>query len=143
MSEQQAKPSRAAAEPDATVRRVELAISNVLRGGVIVSLVLIVLGTCVTFARHPSYFSQPAELKQLITPGSHFPHDLQSLAKNLFESRGRGIVTLGLLVLIATPIMRVAISILAFIYQRDRIYTIITATVFCLLLLSLVLGAAE
>lgn len=143
MSEPKANPAHDAGEPDATVRRVELAISNVLRGGVIVSLVLIVLGTCVTFARHPGYFSQRTELKQLITPGSVFPHDLRNLAQDLAAFQGKAIVTLGLLVLIATPIMRVAISILAFIYQRDRIYTAITATVLGLLILSLVLGAAE
>lgn len=143
MIEQQAKPSRDTTQPDPTVRRVELAISNVLRGGVIVSLSLIVLGTCITFARHPSYFSQSVELQLLISPDSSFPHDLQNLGRDLHEFRGKAIVTLGLLVLIATPILRVAISIVAFIYQGDRIYTAITAMVLCLLLLSLVLGRVE
>jgi uncharacterized membrane protein len=47
------------------------------------------------------------------------------------------------LLLIATPVIRVGVSIFAFIYQRDRLYTLITATVFSLLLLSFVLGKAE
>jgi len=57
--------------------------------------------------------------------------------------RGRAIVILGLLLLIATPVVRVAVSIFAFIYQGDRIFTLITAVVLCLLLLSFVLGKAE
>ena len=51
--------------------------------------------------------------------------------------------TLGLLVLMATPVMRVAVSVLAFIHHRDRTYALITAAVLCLLLLSLVLGRVE
>ena len=57
--------------------------------------------------------------------------------------RGEAIVTLGLLVLIATPVMRVAVSVVAFIQHRDRTYALITAAVLCLLLLSLVLGRVE
>ncbi|HEX5607455.1 MAG TPA: DUF1634 domain-containing protein [Candidatus Binatia bacterium] len=41
----------------------------------------------------------------------------------------------GILLLIATPVARVGVSIFAFIYQRDRLYTLITATVFCLLVI--------
>ena len=47
------------------------------------------------------------------------------------------------LLLIATPVVRVGVSIFAFIYQGDRLYTLITATVFCLLLMSFVLGKVE
>ncbi|HEX4412064.1 MAG TPA: DUF1634 domain-containing protein [Lacipirellulaceae bacterium] len=128
---------------DPRVRQVELAISNLLRGGVALSMLLIVAGTIVTFAQQPSYISQPGELHRLITPGLKFPHTLGDLTSELGQLRGEAIVTLGLLVLIATPVMRVAISILAFIYQRDRIFTLITSVVLFLLLLSLVLGRGE
>jgi len=53
------------------------------------------------------------------------------------------LVTVGLLLLIATPVARVAVSVLAFIYQKDRVYTLITLAVLCLLLLSFVLGKVE
>lgn len=128
---------------DPRVRQVELTISNLLRGGVVLSMLLIVTGTIVTFAQQPSYISQPAELHRLITPGLKFPHTFADLTRELAQRRGEAIVTLGLLVLIATPVMRVAISILAFIYQRDHIFTLITSVVLCLLLLSLVLGRGE
>jgi uncharacterized membrane protein len=132
----------AASDADLRVRRVELTISNLLRIGVVASLTLVLLGTIVTFVQHPSYFWQPAELHRLITPGIKFPHALRDLGTALLQLQGEAIVVLGLLVLIATPVMRVAISILAFIYQGDRTFTLITSVVLCLLLLSLVLGRA-
>jgi len=54
--------------------------------------------------------------------------------------RGQAIVTLGLLLLIATPIARVAFSVAAFIVERDRVYVVITIVVLALLLLSLLFG---
>jgi uncharacterized membrane protein len=131
-----------ATDLDPRVRQVELLISNLLRAGVVVSMALIVLGTVVMFTRNPSYFTQAAELQPLITPGMKFPHTLRDLLAGLRQLHGEAIVTLGLLVLIATPVVRVAVSIFAFIYQGDRVFVLITTTVLCLLLLSLFLGRA-
>lgn len=125
---------------DPRVRRMELIISNLLRVGVAASLLLVIVGTVVTFAKHPNYWKSPAALQHLIEPGAAFPHSLTDVVTGLREFRGEAIVTLGLLVLIATPMMRVAVSIFAFIYQGDRVYTLITAAVFALLMLSLALG---
>ncbi len=142
MSEEQ-ELSRRASNVDARVRRVELMISNLLRGGVLLSLGLIVLGTFVTFAQHPRYLSEEDQLQRLITPGATFSRSFGDLGAELRQLRGEAIVTLGLLVLIATPVVRVAVSIFAFVYQGDRVYTLITAAVLGLLLLSLVLGRVE
>ena len=49
----------------------------------------------------------------------------------------------GLMLLIATPVARVAVSILGFVYEHDRRYVIITSIVLALLILSFVLGKAE
>jgi len=46
----------------------------------------------------------------------------------------------GLLLLIATPVMRAAVSIFAFVYQHDRTFVIITSVVLAILLLSFALG---
>lgn len=50
---------------------------------------------------------------------------------------GRGLVMCGLLLLVATPVARVALSLVAFTLQRDRLYAAITAFVLLLLLASL------
>ena len=127
----------------ARVRRVELLISNLLRLGVIVSLLLICTGTVLSFAHHPDYVSSPQSLHHLTEPGAAFPHTQQQIVSGVLAGRGQAIVMLGLVVLIATPVLRVAISVLAFIYQRDTVFTLITLTVLGLLILSFVLGKVE
>ena len=51
-----------------------------------------------------------------------------------------GFLTLGILVLIATPILRVIGSVLAFIYERDRRYAFITFMVFTIVMVSIMSG---
>ena len=133
----------AQSEIDARVRQVELLISNLLRSSVLLSLVVIVIGTVVTFVDHPEFLSSRSALGQLVNPGAALPHTLESVGRGLEALQGDAIVTLGLLLLIATPVVRVGISIFAFIYERDRVYTFITLTVFCLLILSFFLGKVE
>jgi len=123
--------------------RIEIAISTLLRVGVVLSLALIVVGTVVAYRQHPEYLTQTIEPPRLAAPESEFPHSLETLIAALRTWSGEAIVTLGLLVLIATPVMRVALSVLYFLYQNDRVYALITAAVLCLLLLSLVLGRIE
>ena len=135
--------SPAGDETEERVRRVELLISNLLRIGVSVSLVFMIVGTIVSFIRHLEYLSSAAELQRLTQPGAAFPHTLPEVVAGVRDLRGRAIVTLGLLLLIATPVVRVAVSIFAFIHQRDRIFTLVTIVVLCLLLLSFVLGKVE
>ena len=57
-------------------------------------------------------------------------------------SRGepRGLIQLGLLLLIATPVARVVFSVFAFARQRDWIYVVITLIVLAVLLYSLFWG---
>jgi uncharacterized membrane protein len=128
---------------DTSIRRMELVISYLLRGGVILSLIVILLGTTLTFVHHPAYISSPEELAHLVTPGDAIPHRLSEITAGLHNLRGRAIVAVGLLILIATPILRVATSIVLFARQGDRVFALITSVVLCLLLLSLVLGMAE
>jgi uncharacterized membrane protein len=47
------------------------------------------------------------------------------------------LIQFGLLILIATPIARVALSLAVFLYERDWIYVGVTLVVFGLLLYSL------
>ncbi len=69
-----------------------------------------------------------------------FPDTLGQVAAGLLVLRPQAVITLGLLVLIATPIVRVATSILVFAFERDRKYIVITSSVLAILLLSLFLS---
>jgi uncharacterized membrane protein len=123
--------------------RAEEWISITLRAGVLVSLALIVFGTLVTFTHHPQYLASEADLTRLTTPGAAFPHTLADLAAGLVAFRGQAIVVAGLIVLIATPVLRVGISVLVFLADRDYAFVLITTTVFVILIASFLLGRAE
>lgn len=142
MKNSQVVPALSDLETEERVRKVELLISNLLRLGVILSLALVVFGTAVSFAQHPEYLSDRSFFGQPSAPRTAILHSLADVGAGLRSLQGEAIVTLGILLLIATPVIRVGVSIFAFIYQRDRLYTFITA-VFCLLLLSFVLGKVE
>ncbi len=53
------------------------------------------------------------------------------------SASSRGVIQLGFLVLIATPVMRVALSLVGFAKQGDRTYVVVCLTVLALLLYSL------
>lgn len=130
-------------KPAEKSRQVEIVISDLLRVGVIASLAIVVIGTVVSFVHHPDYFSSRTDLHDLTAHTALFPHTLGEVVKSLRHGEGRGIVILGLILLVATPVLRVAVSILGFVYERDLIFVLITSTVLMLLLLSFVLGRVE
>ena len=57
--------------------------------------------------------------------------------------RAQSVIQLGLLVLIATPIARVAFALLAFARQRDATYVAVSALVLAVLLFSLLGGVSR
>ncbi len=132
------------AQPDANVRvlQVEYLISNLLRAGVVLSLAFVIAGTLITFMHHPDYLFTSSALPGLTGLSSTFPHTLPQVGHDALHFSGPALVILGLLLLIATPVMRVGVSIAAFLFERDRAFTLITFTVLCLLLLSFALGKA-
>jgi len=137
---------RSAADDDGgaeeRVRRVELTISNLLRAGVLASLLVVVLGTTVTFAHHPEYVRSHRDLSRLTGPAADFPHSLPAVVRGIRHHQGRSLVVAGLLLLIATPVLRVAVSIVAFAVQRDRVFVVVTSIVLAVLVTSFVLGRA-
>lgn len=124
------------------VRRAELLISNLLRYGVLASLAVIALGVTLTFARHPEYVHDPAMMERVRHVNGHFPRTLGAVGRGLATLQGEAVVMLGLLLLIATPVARVALSLLVFARLRDRRFVLITAVVLALLLASFLLGKA-
>ena len=72
-------------------------------------------------------------------PGATDPTDFSGLLAGLGALRPIAIAQAGLLVLIATPVIRVGVSLVAFAIERDRLYVALTSVVLALLLVSLVL----
>ena len=116
-----------------TDHEVEQFIGTLLRAGVLVSAAVTLIGGFI-FLSHSA--SEPADFRVF----RGVPEGLDSVSGVLdgaIRLRGRWIIQLGLLLLIATPIARVALSLIAFARQRDRMYVCITTLVLGLLLFSL------
>lgn len=133
------QPDPGAPDP-AKVRQVELLISGLLRVGVVTSLSVVVFGTILSFVHHPDYLTSRRALQRLTTPGAAIPHTPREVGYGLVHLQGQAVVVLGLLLLVATPVLRVAVSILGFVYERDRTFVLITSLVLALLILSFILG---
>ena len=103
-------------------------IGWILQGGVIVSSALIHLGLVLLPIR-------PGGLS--ITRLLNFPQTLNTVWTDLVPLHPQALITIGLLLLIATPVLRVAVSIFAFAVERDRKYVIITVVVLTILLFSI------
>ena len=109
------------------------AITTVLRVGVIVSVAVMLIGIAMTLAGHPSAFtSRPAD--------AHFPNTFAAVLNGVRHGDAQAIIMAGLLVLIATPVARVALSVIIFIIARDRLYAKITAAVLAILFISFAVG---
>lgn len=119
-------------ESTRTDRRIDELMGLLLRSGVILAACIVLVGGVIYLARHP----RPSDYR--VFQGE--PENLRAISGIFTEAmvfHGRGLIQLGLLVLIATPISRVAFSVLAFLYQRDWKYVVFTLIVLGLLLYSL------
>jgi uncharacterized membrane protein len=112
---------------------MEQIIANLLRGGVLLSALVVVAGGVLYLLRHgaehPNYgvfHGEPADLRSL-----------RGIAGDVLLLHSRGVIEMGILFLLATPVARVAFSLYGFLRQRDHMYAIVTLIVLILLLLSL------
>jgi uncharacterized membrane protein len=119
-----------------TDERLARWIGNLLRRGVATAAVVVLLGGVLHLVRHgmeaPSYrvfHGEPAQFRSVA-----------GILGSVAQWGGRGIIQLGLLLLIATPIARVAFAALGFAMERDRTYVVVSLIVLATLLFSLAGG---
>ena len=123
-------------QPRWTDHQVEQAVGLVLRAGVIIAAGVVLIGGIWYLVRHgdtaPDYQvfrGEPSDLRSI-----------DGIVRDVRSLRARGIIQFGLLLLIATPVVRVALGVIAFAVQRDRIYVIVTVIVLAVLCYSLFAG---
>jgi len=108
-----------------TDQQVEQMVGNLLRAGVMLSACVVASGAVVYLARHgdeqPHYKTFQSEPKTL--------HSVPLTIHDALAGHGRGIIQLGLLLLIATPIARVVMSAFAFSRQQDWLYVTVSLIV--------------
>jgi len=114
-------------------QRIDQIMAILLRSGVLLAASLVFIGGVVYLSRHDL-----PTLNYRVFQGE--PQELRTVSGILREAgkfHGRGLIQLGLLILIATPVARVLFSVVAFIYEKDWTYVAITMIVLALLCYSL------
>jgi len=117
-------------------RDIQLFIGSLLRWGVLLSMAVVIFGGIVYLYRHghsvtdyTTFKGQPA-----------MTTNLSAIINGIFTFRGRSIIQLGILLLIATPIARVLSSAIGFIAEKDYLYTGIALTVLAIIAVSMLGG---
>jgi uncharacterized membrane protein len=111
--------------------RMEMSISRMLRAGVSVAAIVVLVGWVLYLARAHGVLPDYRDFHGISGPADR-------IAPILVDHRldSRSIIRLGVLILIATPIMRVAFCVFSFAAQKDKLYVVVSGIVLTVLLYS-------
>jgi uncharacterized membrane protein len=112
--------------------QMEVMMGRLLQVGVLLASTVVLIGSVLylhaqqgSAPTYRSFSSEPANLRQL-----------KDMGHGLTTGDPATIIQLGVLLLIATPVARVAFALVAFAIERDRLYVAVSATVLAVLLFS-------
>jgi len=114
---------------------MQAVIGWVLRIGVIVSVSIVIFGGIVYLYRHGS---EAPDHKHFITQPSFV--QLNGIIQGIIDFHGRSIIQAGIILLIATPILRIIFSTISFALEKDRLYVMISLLVLLIIFLSSMSG---
>jgi uncharacterized membrane protein len=108
---------------------IELRMGRLLQWGVLTAGLAMLVGGALYLGRHgqemPDYRNFHGVLPEFKT--------VSGIVRGVVALRGRAIIQLGVLLMIATPVLRVAFAVVAFALERDWLYTAVSATVLAIL----------
>jgi uncharacterized membrane protein len=108
----------------------------ILRYGVILSSALIVVGITVVFI-NPAAAGLPRSLSAIINSGFGSPNmNVTAVLMGAARLNGLDVIEIGVVILLATPISRVAVTTVIFAAERDVTYLLIGLFVLFVLLVS-------
>jgi uncharacterized membrane protein len=116
-----------------TDEKVDMLIGTILQVGVLASGILVLAGGILYLGR---YGMTTANYRVFGSERSGI-HSIWPILSGVAVFDGRAVIQLGILLLVATPVIRVLFSVLAFAVQRDRLYVPITLIVLSILLYGL------
>ena len=112
--------------------KIEHILANILRIGVIFSAIVVLFGAVLYLFSHgqekPDYYNFVFNPFSVDNP--------MGLLKDVLTLKSLEIMKLGILLLVGTPILRVIISVAAFIYEKDLMYVVFTLIVLFVLIYS-------
>ena len=114
-------------------KNTRVLVGKLLRTGVLTAATVTLIGGILFFIQHPgsifdydTFNSEPARLRQV-----------HIIIREAFSFKSRAVIQMGILILIATPILRVLFSLIGFIFEKDWAFVVITTIVSLVLLYSL------
>lgn len=113
---------------------VEQVVGRLLQVGVLVAALVVAVGGAMLLADH----GRARADFSVFRGASSSLRGVGDIARAAFAGDSRAVAQLGLVILIATPIARVAFTLVAFVLQRDRLYVALTGIVLALLLYGLI-----
>lgn len=119
--------------------KLEPVLSNILKIGTTISIGLIVLGMTLLFIKGDSLGYTIDTLVNPYTPVNTGILDYSMVYRGLIMLEGLSIILLGLIVMVATPILRITLGILVFIFEKDGVYVLVATITLILILLAIFL----
>ena len=111
-------------------------IGWILRGGVIVSMTVVIIGGIIFLWRHGHSMPDFGTFNKI----PYFISSSEGIFSGVIHGKGQAIIQLGIIILIATPILRVIFAVIAFALEKDRLYTLISLIVLFIILASMLTG---
>ena len=118
-------------------RDLQKIIGTLLRIGVVSASIIAFIGGVIYLSVH-GMESMPDYSKFHSEPAIYTT--FSGIINGAFSFNARGIMQLGVVVLIMTPIMRIICSLFSFAIEKDRMYVVITFVVLCVILFSMFAG---
>ncbi len=112
-------------------------IGNVLRYGVVTSFVIILVGSLLLFSEGNTGYYTLGSAEELFQRHNRFLIGLVPMIQGVVQAKPYAIIELGLIILLATPVTRVGISIFLFASQKRYILVAVTSAVLTILLTSM------
>jgi uncharacterized membrane protein len=113
--------------------RLEMLMGRLLQTGVLLASITVLIGGVLFLIAHAN---QPANYRTFSAESANLRHP-SHLLPLLAAEDPTAIIQLGILLLIATPIARVAFGVIGFAMERDRLYTAVSVAVLTVLIISL------
>jgi uncharacterized membrane protein len=117
----------------------DAAISRVLRWGVVTAGAIILIGVAL-FVAHAGMRAVLLSPEHLSGSSEQDPHALRVVLHELLPPQAAAVTDVGLILLMATPVVSVAVAAVTFAVRRDWLYLVLAGFVFTMLMVGFAVG---
>ncbi|ADQ78200.1 protein of unknown function DUF1634 [Paludibacter propionicigenes WB4] len=121
---------------------IDLIIGKLLRAGVLTASAITVFGGILYLIQHHGSTANYGVVasNEIFRGAPAYLRELSSILPQIIRFDGAAIVQFGLIVLIATPVLRVVFSLISFAIEKDKLYVGITTLVLIIIMINMFFG---